>query len=80
MPQFEGPTYYTMNLDGISWTIPERYDRLEMIGNGTFGAVVKAIDMVTNRPVAIKKIAASVVNSFRAHHTYRELRILRQVS
>jgi p38 MAP kinase len=80
MPQWStGITYCTTVLEGISWTVPERYEPTEIIGNGTFGAVCRAYDSVTGQQVAIKKLAAPVVNAFQAHHTYREIRILRQI-
>ena len=36
--------------------IPEQYEKLEKIGEGTYGVVFKARDRITNQTFALKKI------------------------
>lgn len=53
--------------------ISYRYEILEVIGKGSFGQVVRALDYKTNKPVAIKIIR----NKKRFHHqALVEVRIL----
>ena len=40
-----------------NFELPERYEPIKLIGKGTYGAVVSAIDHLTNEKVAIKKLS-----------------------
>ena len=42
---------------GIFFELPERYEPIKLIGKGTYGAVVSAVDHLSNEKVAIKKLA-----------------------
>jgi serine/threonine protein kinase len=46
-----------LDFNGINFELPERYEPIKLIGKGTYGAVVSAIDHLTNEKVAIKKLA-----------------------
>lgn len=65
----ESGSYNKVLHDHISY----RYEILEVIGKGSFGQVIKALDHMTNKPVAIKIIR----NKKRFHHqALVEVRIL----
>jgi hypothetical protein len=36
-----------IDINGISYDLPERYTPIKLIGKGTYGAVVSAIDNTT---------------------------------
>lgn len=40
----------------INFECTERYEPIKLIGKGTYGAVVSAIDKLTNEKIAIKKL------------------------
>ena len=44
-------------MNGINFDLPERYEPIKLIGKGTYGAVVSAIDNVNKEKVAIKKLS-----------------------
>ena len=46
-----------LEINGINFDLPERYEPIKLIGKGTYGAVVSAIDNVNKEKVAIKKLA-----------------------
>lgn len=46
-----------LDFNGINFELPERYEPIKLIGKGTYGAVVSAIDHLSNEKVAIKKLA-----------------------
>jgi serine/threonine protein kinase len=46
-----------LEINGINFDLPERYEPIKLIGKGTYGAVVSAIDNVKKEKVAIKKLA-----------------------
>jgi serine/threonine protein kinase len=45
-----------MEINGINFDLPERYEPIKLIGKGTYGAVISAIDNQTKEKVAIKKL------------------------
>jgi hypothetical protein len=45
-----------LEISGINFDLSERYQPIKLIGKGTYGAVISAIDSVTNEKVAIKKL------------------------
>jgi hypothetical protein len=46
-----------MEINGINFDLPERYEPIKLIGKGTYGAVVSAIDNLNKEKVAIKKLS-----------------------
>ena len=46
-----------LEINGINFDLPERYEPIKLIGKGTYGAVVSAIDNVNKEKVAIKKLS-----------------------
>lgn len=46
-----------MEINGISFELPDKYTPIKLIGKGTYGAVVSATDNATKEKVAIKKLA-----------------------
>ena len=46
-----------LEINSISFELPERYEPIKLIGKGTYGAVVSAIDTLNKEKVAIKKLA-----------------------
>ena len=45
-----------MEINGINFDLPERYEPIKLIGKGTYGAVISAIDNLNKEKVAIKKL------------------------
>ena len=46
-----------LEINGINFDLPERYEPIKLIGKGTYGAVVSAIDNLNKEKVAIKKLS-----------------------
>ena len=46
-----------LEISGINFDLPDRYEPIKLIGKGTYGAVVSAIDNVNKEKVAIKKLS-----------------------
>lgn len=46
-----------LELHGINFELPDRYEPIKLIGKGTYGAVASANDHVTKEKVAIKKLS-----------------------
>ncbi|CAF0898103.1 unnamed protein product [Adineta ricciae] len=68
--------WYTAECGASQYTIPKRYQDLSPIGQGAFGAVIRAIDTVTGKHVAIKKMLRPFQSETHAKRTYRELKLL----
>ncbi|CAF1482084.1 unnamed protein product, partial [Rotaria sp. Silwood1] len=68
--------WYTAECGTSQFTLPRRYQQLRPIGQGTFGTVIRAIDTVTNKDVAIKKVLRPFQNETHAKRTYREFKLL----
>uniref|UniRef100_A0A915A759 Stress-activated protein kinase JNK n=1 Tax=Parascaris univalens TaxID=6257 RepID=A0A915A759_PARUN len=58
------------------FTVPKRYTNLSFISAGAQGTVVRADDLVTNEPVAIKKVQHPFLTPMNAKRTYREFVLL----
>lgn len=43
-------------ISDINFDLPERYEPIKLIGKGTYGAVISAIDNLNKEKVAIKKL------------------------
>jgi serine/threonine protein kinase len=60
-----------------SFVIGRKYTDLTAIGKGSYGVVCSAIDTLTNKKVAIKKITPVVKHVEDAKHVLREIRLMR---
>lgn len=60
--------------------VDARYKSFKLIGSGSYGIVVSAIDSTTNARVAIKKLLNAFANSRMARNVLRELRLLRHLN
>jgi mitogen-activated protein kinase 1/3 len=60
---------------GNMFSIPDRYRNLRFIGEGAYGIVVAADDMLHNEPVAIEKFTSFEHQTF-VQRTLREITIL----
>ena len=58
---------------------PERYQRTEKIGEGTYGVVYKALDKVSNDIVALKKIRLEHEDEGVPSTAVREISILKEI-
>lgn len=56
--------------------MPKRYQPIEMIGTGSYGAVIDATDTLNNRKVAIKKIS-NIIDEVDLKRALREIIILK---
>lgn len=68
--------WYNAECGTIQYTLPERYQNLNSIGQGAFGAVIRAVDEETGKDVAIKKMLRPFQTETHAKRTYRELKLL----
>lgn len=59
--------------------VDDRYRSLRLLGAGSYGIVVSALDSLTGHRVAIKKILNAFASSRMARHVLRELRLLRHL-
>lgn len=68
-----------MEINGINFDLPERYEPIKLIGKGTYGAVVSAIDNLNKEKVAIKKLSKieDMVNDFYQRHCYQIMYVSR---
>ena len=57
--------------------ILDRYDPIKILGSGSYGKVVEAIDKTTNKKVAIKKINELFVDLIDTKRVLREITLLR---
>lgn len=60
--------------------VEPRYRSLRLLGAGSYGVVVSALDTVTGHRVAIKKILSTFSNSHMSRHVLREVRLLRHLN
>ena len=61
-----------------SWkTVKDKFKIVEVIGEGSYGQVVRAIERETKKVVAIKRISCS---SSKMTYVLREISILKQLS
>lgn len=61
------------------WEVGPRYTLVRLLGHGSYGEVAEALDNVTGRRVAIKRIINVFENKTDARRIYREVYILRQL-
>lgn len=55
---------------------PSRYKLIKRIGEGVHGIVIRAIDLTTNRDVAIKKISLRTRHGDLSINAIREIKVL----
>ena len=67
------------NLDSKS-SIKERYEKLEKVGEGTYGVVYKAKDYQTKEIVALKKIRLENEEEGMPSTAMREISLLNELS
>jgi serine/threonine protein kinase len=60
-----------------TFTIDVRYNQLKRIGGGSYGCVCSAVDQVTGKKVAIKKIGDTFRDLVDAKRILREIKLLR---
>lgn len=65
---------------GTNFDCPTRYQLIRPIGQGAYGIVCSADDVLTGERVAIKKIAGVADNATDCIRTLREMRLLRHFS
>lgn len=66
-------------MSDTEFIVDARYRSLRMLGAGSYGIVVSALDSLTGQRVAIKKIFNAFATSRMARHVLRELRLLRHL-
>lgn len=63
----------------MDFTVEDRYQKLEKIGEGTYGVVYKAKDLQTNEIVALKKIRMEHEDEGVPSTAIREISLLKEV-
>lgn len=66
-------------IGGTTFCIDRKYNDLKIIGKGSFGVVVSAVDESSGRKVAIKKISPCFKHLSDAKHVLREIRLMRHM-
>lgn len=61
------------------FVVDARYRNVKLIGSGSYGIVVSAMDSLTGARVAIKKVLSAFANGRMARHVLREIRLLRHL-
>jgi len=67
-----------LDIHGINFELPEKYDPIKLIGKGTYGAVCSAVNKETNQKVAIKKLA-KIEDLIDAKRVLREILIMKNL-
>jgi len=60
--------------------LKERYEKISLLGEGSFGRVYKAIDKIHNTEVAMKKLKAAHSNDGLMCSTLREISVLKKLN
>lgn len=68
--------YYQCQVGHSRFTIDKRYQKLKPIGDGSYGLVASAFDVVSNRSVAIKKVVDTFADVIDAKRILREIKLL----
>ena len=61
------------------WHLPANYKIVKLLGSGAYGQVVEAMDTITSKTVAIKRIGNLFVNFEDTKRIYREISILKNL-
>ncbi len=72
--------FHTVTVGYNRYVIDQRYNNLRPIGDGSYGIVVSAVDKVTGRKVAIKKIKDTFMDVVDAKRILREIKLLRHLN
>ncbi|KAK9800305.1 hypothetical protein WJX73_009498 [Symbiochloris irregularis] len=64
---------------GQEWRVGERYELLDLLGNGTFSSVCRALDTLTGEQVALKRIPDVLSSPELTRRVVREVCILRRL-
>jgi len=64
-------------MEGMVFDVPKRYEVIKRLGEGSFGYVVAAKDLVAGKRVAIKKIKDALEDEIDGKRLLRELKFLR---
>eukprot|EP00042_Codosiga_hollandica_P045461 m.463213 g.463213 ORF g.463213 m.463213 type:complete len:225 (-) comp57030_c0_seq12:628-1302(-) len=68
---------YVVEIHGVSYTLPVRYQEPVLIGGGTFGQVIGAVDTMTGESVAVKKLTRWNHSVDDCKRAFREIKLLR---
>lgn len=68
------------NLSDYEYTLQDNYEKLEKIGEGTYGKVYKARDRTTGKIVALKKTRLEMEEEGVPSTTLREISLLQMLS
>lgn len=63
--------------DYLDFTVPKRYSKLQLIGNGAQGNVCSAFDSKSQEMVAIKKLKYPFSSAAQAQRMFREIALMR---
>ena len=63
----------------LGYTLLENFQKLEKIGEGTYGVVYKALDRVTQQYVALKKIRLETESEGVPSTAIREISLLKEL-
>ena len=72
--------YYSVQIGFTTFTIDERYQNLVHQGDGSFGIVASAYDVISQRAVAIKKIRNPLSDRATIKRILREIKLLEYFS
>lgn len=84
-PQLPSPSAQSDNAElksyefsGITFVLPQLYKPIKLIGKGTYGSVISAIDTETQEEVAVKKLC-QVSDTVDAKRILREIIIMKNL-
>ena len=60
--------------------LPLQYEKIEKIGEGTYGVVYKALDKLTNKTIALKKIPLENLDEGVPSTAIREISLLKEMN
>ncbi|CBK20736.2 uncharacterized protein [Blastocystis hominis] len=69
--------FYTVKIGNFTFEVDKRYQNLKVIGNGSYGIVCSADDVIAHRQVAIKKVKDLFQDSVDAKRMLREIKMLK---
>lgn len=73
------PGAHAYDVRNVPFVVEKRYQLTKLIGNGSYGVVVAAVDTATNERVAIKKVGALFDDLEDAKRILREIRLMRML-